>query len=125
MTQPTSSGQFSQQDHADLAPRSSASADLLVPLVLQLTHAQSVVDVGCGTGVGHINERWLSHWASLFEEHGYLPLDALRPQTWHRSEIAWWYRQNLMLFVRQHRYISGKEALGHLLSSVARRIGFR
>jgi hypothetical protein len=108
-------------------------------------------------GVGHINEHWLSYWAGLFKEHGYLPLDALRPQIWHRSEIAWWYRQNLMLFIRQdrlpatyvpptmvdvvqpelvtrlqhqlhesqHRYISGKEALGHLLSSVARRIGFR
>ena len=54
-------------------------------------------------GVGHINERWPSYWATVFATHGYRPVDAIRPQIWTRDQVAFWYRQNLMLFVRGDR----------------------
>lgn len=193
----TDTGQFLTKTYEQQAPRSRASAELVVPMVLQATGATSVVDVGCGAGVwlavcaehgvtdllgldgeyarerlqipaerfratdlrqplgltrtfdlamslevaehlppevgprfvrqlteaapqvlfsaavpgqggvGHIHERWLSYWADLFAQQGYLPVDALRQQIWNREDIAWWYRQNLMLFVKRNRLPEG------------------
>lgn len=39
---------------------SRASAQIIVPVVLELTGAKTVIDVGCGEGA----------WAQVFEEHG-------------------------------------------------------
>ena len=49
-------------------------------------------------GVLHRNEQWPSYWAKLFTQHGYVALDILRPRIWDDAAIAWWYRQNLLLF---------------------------
>ena len=190
-----SHGMFTPEDFAHQQAHSRASADVVMPLVLHVTGAKSIVDIGCGVGtwlaacvelgiadylgldgdyaatilqipqshfqtadltkpvtisrrtgfdlamslevaehlpaeiaprfvrdltnvapqvlfsaavpgqggVGHINERWLSYWADLFKAQGYFPVDTLRPQLWTREEVAWWYRQNLMLFVKQDR----------------------
>jgi ribosomal protein L11 methylase PrmA len=37
-----------------------SSAEVIVPLVLEVVKARSVIDVGCGTG----------EWLSVFKEHG-------------------------------------------------------
>ena len=50
-------------------------------------------------GQNHINEQWLSHWARLFSEHEYIPVDILRRKIWSDRRIKWWYRQNLIFFV--------------------------
>lgn len=50
-------------------------------------------------GRDHLNERWPDYWAALFRERGYALVDALRPRLWDRTEVAWWYRQNTVLFV--------------------------
>jgi SAM-dependent methyltransferase len=50
-------------------------------------------------GTEHINEQWPDKWASLFEKHGYLPLDAIRRRVWQDDSVEWWYAQNVMLFV--------------------------
>jgi SAM-dependent methyltransferase len=49
-------------------------------------------------GTGHLNEQWPEYWAGLFAEHGFLAYDCLRPRLWDDDRVAWWYRQNVMLF---------------------------
>ncbi len=59
------------------------------------------------TGPGHINEQWQSFWARLFEAQGYLPVDVVRPQVWARTDVAVWYQQNTLLYVREDRLPAG------------------
>jgi SAM-dependent methyltransferase len=61
-------------------------------------------------GTYHINEQWPSYWAALFEEHDFVAVDALRPRIWSRKDVAWWYRQNMLVFVSAE----AKEMLGRL-----------
>jgi hypothetical protein len=49
-------------------------------------------------GTGHLNEQWPSYWAALFARHGYLAYDPIRPTIWRDQQVAWWYRQNILLF---------------------------
>ena len=52
-------------------------------------------------GTNHLNEQWPSYWAAHFAKHGYIAVDCLRDRIWTDHRIKWWYRQNLLLFVRQ------------------------
>jgi hypothetical protein len=52
-------------------------------------------------GADHRNENWPEYWAARFEQHGYVPLDFLREMLWTNSKIEWWYRQNVLVFVRE------------------------
>ncbi|PWT84684.1 MAG: hypothetical protein C5B56_15225 [Proteobacteria bacterium] len=63
------------------------------------------------SGTGHINEQFLSYWVKLFGPHGYRPVDAIRPTIWNDSRVEWWYRQNIVLFVR-HGHPTIKEPTG-------------
>jgi len=54
-------------------------------------------------GTDHINEQWPDYWARLFAKHGYVALDWLRLRFWNDSKIEWWYRQNIILYVRRDR----------------------
>ena len=49
-------------------------------------------------GVHHVNEQWPGYWVELFAKHDYVAIDAIRPRIWNQPEIAWWYRQNALLF---------------------------
>ena len=49
-------------------------------------------------GTAHLNEQWQSYWARLFARHGYDVFDPFRPVVWHDGQVAWWYRQNILLF---------------------------
>jgi SAM-dependent methyltransferase len=51
-------------------------------------------------GADHINLQWPAYWAALFEKHGYVAIDCIRPQIWGRSQIPYWYRQNTLLFAK-------------------------
>ncbi len=53
-------------------------------------------------GAGHINERWQSWWAQKFSENGYDPFDVLRRDIWGRRDIAWWYKQNTLFYVKRN-----------------------
>ena len=50
-------------------------------------------------GTGHINERWQSWWAALFQKNGF-------GAAWHQpdirncEEVEFWYRQNMVLYAR-------------------------
>jgi SAM-dependent methyltransferase len=125
-------------------------------LVKQLTSAAPAVMFSAAvpgqTGPGHINERWPSYWAGLFETQGYLPIDEIRPKVWNLEAVPFWYRQNVLLYVRRDRlpadytpppimdlvhpellakyvvwqkeekHISGKTALSVLMKSVTNRL---
>ena len=52
-------------------------------------------------GVGHLNERWPSWWARLFAAHNFAAVDCIRPLIWNDNDIATWYRQNTVLFMRR------------------------
>ena len=49
-------------------------------------------------GMDHINERWLSYWTRLFSKHGFEPYDLIRPLVYNRTEVEWWYQQNIIVF---------------------------
>jgi SAM-dependent methyltransferase len=55
-------------------------------------------------GFRHINERWQSYWASLFDSQGYQCFDPFRSQIWQREDVSVWYRQNMLLYVRRERH---------------------
>ncbi|PEQ10751.1 hypothetical protein B2G71_20820 [Novosphingobium sp. PC22D] len=52
-------------------------------------------------GTGHVNEQWQSYWAGHFAAQGYQAHDAIRPLVWDDDQVAWWYRQNILLYVRE------------------------
>lgn len=52
-------------------------------------------------GQSHINEQWPDYWADMFAEREYAPLDLVRRKIWNDKRIPIWYRQNILLFVKQ------------------------
>lgn len=50
-------------------------------------------------GTEHVNEERASRWVARFAEHGYDCFDLLRGAVWDDARVAWWYRQNLFVFV--------------------------
>jgi hypothetical protein len=54
-------------------------------------------------GTGHVNEQWPSYWSRRFTKHGFAPVDVVRPEIWMDERVAWWFRQNLVLYVSKDR----------------------
>jgi SAM-dependent methyltransferase len=54
-------------------------------------------------GFRHINERWQSSWAALFEAQGYQCFDPFRSQIWQRRDVSVWYRQNMLVYIKRER----------------------
>jgi len=52
-------------------------------------------------GTNHINERWQSYWASIFNDKGFDTFDVLRSRLWDNNRVESWYRQNTMLFCKR------------------------
>ncbi|MHC4065200.1 MAG: methyltransferase domain-containing protein [Planctomycetota bacterium] len=52
-------------------------------------------------GTHHANEQWPSYWAALFAARGFRCFDVLRWSIWDDERIAYWYRQNVLLYVRR------------------------
>ena len=50
-------------------------------------------------GDGHINERWQSYWVCQFEQRGFKAFDLIRPLVWYDQSVAFWYRQNILIFI--------------------------
>lgn len=48
----------------------------------------------------HVNEQWPEYWVSKFTSRGYILVDAIRRELWNNRNIAFWYAQNAVLFVR-------------------------
>lgn len=54
-------------------------------------------------GLNHFNERWPAYWAELFARHGYVAIDLFRAAIWNNPQVAWWYKQNILLYVARDR----------------------
>lgn len=52
-------------------------------------------------GTGHINEQWQSYWAEHFAQEGFVAFDPVRPMIWQNKDIAFWYRQNMLVYARE------------------------
>jgi SAM-dependent methyltransferase len=86
---------------AAAAPRYISGLVRLAPVVL---FSAAIPHQG---GTAHINEQWPAYWASLFAEHGFLPVDCIRPQIYQKANIEWWYRQNVLIFCPREKCPSG------------------
>jgi len=52
-------------------------------------------------GRGHLNEQWPDYWADIFNARGYIALDFVRKEIWNDKKIPAWYRQNILIFVKE------------------------
>jgi SAM-dependent methyltransferase len=57
-------------------------------------------------GKGHVNEQWPDYWADLFMQKDYQTIDFIRRKIWNDNRVAWWYSQNILLFVKRENYKS-------------------
>lgn len=82
----------------------SSSADVLVDSLVSL--APIVVfsaAIPLQGGHDHVNEQWQGYWAQRFSKRGYVAIDAIRPQIWQNENVAGWYRQNILMYVKQSK----------------------
>lgn len=50
-------------------------------------------------GTEHVNEERASRWGARFAAHGFDAFDVVRAAVWDDERVAWWYRQNLLVYV--------------------------
>jgi hypothetical protein len=51
-------------------------------------------------GKNHFNEAWQSYWVGMFHKNGFHVCDFVRPAMWNDKKIAYWYRQNTLVFTK-------------------------
>lgn len=80
------------------------SSDRAITLVDVLTASADFVLFSAAIpdqgGKGHLNERWPDYWANAFAARGYTTFAPFRRELWTDTHIRPWYRQNLLLCVR-------------------------
>ncbi|NET60161.1 MAG: class I SAM-dependent methyltransferase [Symploca sp. SIO2E6] len=52
-------------------------------------------------GTGHVNEQWPEYWQDYFHQYGYVVFDGIRAKIWHDKAVEPWYRQNILLYLRE------------------------
>lgn len=52
-------------------------------------------------GTYHVNEQWPAYWEEKFKQQGFVAIDCFRLTIWNNPEIRFWYKQNLVMFVRK------------------------
>lgn len=75
------------------------AASLVADLV---SHGGAVLFSAATPGQGgenHINEQPVSYWQAMFEQHGYVAVDCIRPALQGLPDVPAWYRYNLILYV--------------------------
>ena len=74
-------------------------------IVLTLTNLSDVVVFSAAIpnqgGQNHLNEQWLSYWEKLFNACDFLMYDIIRPQIWDNPNIYFWYKQNMVVFIKK------------------------
>ena len=83
------------------------TAQHAVTLVDFLTHLAPVILFSAAIpyqgGTNHVNEQWPDYWAKIFEKRDFIAIDCLRPRIWEDDDVAWWYAQNMLLFVKKSK----------------------
>lgn len=59
-------------------------------------------------GAEHLNEQWPNYWQQKFQRRGFLVSDFIRPLVWENTAVQSWYRQNILLFLRQGSEIANR-----------------
>jgi SAM-dependent methyltransferase len=57
-------------------------------------------------GEHHINPQWIDYWVKLFQDRNYVAIDCIRPHIWNHQEVAFWFSQNILVFVKQEELIN-------------------
>lgn len=82
-----------------------SSADNIVD---SLTMASDIVMFSAALphqiGTYHINEQYPEYWAKKFMDRGYIPIDLVRKKIWNENSVEWWYKQNIIVYVKQDVY---------------------
>lgn len=52
-------------------------------------------------GTYHINEQWPEYWAKKFAAQNFVAVDCIRKKIWKNTKIETWYRQNIVLYVKE------------------------
>jgi SAM-dependent methyltransferase len=77
--------------------------DAALPFIRNLTALAPLVVFSAAVphqgGTGHLNEQWPSYWIGQFAACGYRAVDCFRPELWSDDRVAFWYAQNMFLFV--------------------------
>lgn len=72
-----------------------------------LVNASDIILFSCAVpnqgGTNHVNEQYPSYWIKRFAKYNYELVDAIRFKFWDDDEIAFWYRQNIVLFVKKDK----------------------
>ena len=75
--------------------------------ILSLTSSSDVVLFSAAVqgqqGTYHINEQMPEYWARFFLNRGYVVVDYLRPKIWNNTKVEWWYKQNILLYIKKER----------------------
>jgi hypothetical protein len=81
--------------------------DAAEPFIDSLTSSSDLQLFGAAVplqgGAGHINEQWQSWWLKKFTARDFIPFDLVRPVFWSDAEIHYWYRQNIIVYIRSCR----------------------
>jgi hypothetical protein len=78
--------------------RADSLVDDLCALSDVVLYGAAIVEQG---GEDHINEQWQSYWVTKFLNRGYLAYDVLRPLIWAAPDVAYWYKQNAIFYVKR------------------------
>jgi SAM-dependent methyltransferase len=76
-------------------------------------------------GVGHVNEQPLPYWVKKFWQHGYVPVEAIRPFIAPDRTVYLWLRQNLVMFVNYDLLIRSEPLLRHARPLMDFRLAYR
>lgn len=98
---------------------SDAFVNLLTSLSDRIAFSAAIPYQG---GTFHINEQWQSYWAKKFLGRGFQCSDIIRERFWNNSKCAYYYPQNMLLFVKESaanpfshlRFYKSEEELAHL-----------
>ena len=52
-------------------------------------------------GTLHYNEQCNEYWVEIFSQNGYQCIDFLRHEIWNIKNVSWWYRQNILFFLKE------------------------
>jgi SAM-dependent methyltransferase len=78
-----------------------AAADQFVAGLIQLSNIVLFsAAIPFQGGTDHVNEQWTGYWVEKFGHQGYEAVDCIRPRIWNNPNVAPWYCQNVLLFVR-------------------------